>query len=243
MSSTGEPTRYRVLLIGSGGREHALANALLKSPALSELFVAPGNAGTSEFNVALDTNRSDLVASWCDDNDIDLVVVGPEAPLVNGIADELNRAGVRCFGPSAAAARLEGSKSFTREFAQRFEVPSPRFACFDSSEAALGWLDEIDFDVVVKADGLAAGKGVLVPTDRTETTRAVKDMLDHASLGDAGSSVVLEERLEGEEVSVFAISDGVNVAFLGTAQDHKRVGEGDTGPNTGGWVRSRPCRQ
>lgn len=223
-----------VLLIGSGGREHALAMALLASPALSSLAIAPGNAGTADFAVELDVSDNSAVTAWCKGNSIDLVVVGPEVPLVNGIADALVAAGVACCGPSQAAASLEGSKSFTRAFAERFGIPSPANRTFTDVQAALAWLDEIDFNVVVKADGLAAGKGVIIPTDRAETEQAIRSMLEDRSMGTSGQTIVLEQCMVGEELSLFGIADGSTVLTLATAQDHKRVGEGDTGPNTGG---------
>lgn len=223
-----------ILLIGSGGREHAIAGALLKSARLTELWVAPGNAGTHAHNVALDVEDHSAVIEWCQAQQIDLVIVGPEAPLVAGLVDDLQAVGVRCFGPSRLAAQLEGSKSFTRAFADRFGIPSPQTRTFDDSGEAIAWLDEIDFDVVVKADGLAAGKGVIIPESRQETIDAIRALMDDAVLGDAGRRIVLEERIVGEEISLFGVSDGVGIISLGTAQDHKRVGDGDTGPNTGG---------
>ncbi len=224
----------RVLLIGSGGREHALALALLGSPSLTELSVAPGNPGTEPYNVDLDVADHAAVVRWCVEQRVDLVVVGPEVPLVAGIADALAAAGIACFGPTAAAARLEGSKAFARDFAQRHGIPGPAHRRFTDPDAALAFLDEIGVPVVVKADGLAAGKGVVVPDDRAETERAILDMLGP----DAGpnAAIVLEERMEGEELSLFGISSATGLDPLGglTAQDHKRVGDGDTGPNTGG---------
>ncbi len=224
----------RVLLIGSGGREHAIARSLLRSSQLDSLFVAPGNAGTAAFNVDLAVDDHDAVVAWCADNSIDLVVVGPEVPLVNGIADRLRDAGVACFGPSAAAAQLEGSKSFSRAFADSVAIPQPKSGTFTTSAAAIAWLDEVGVPVVVKADGLAAGKGVVIPETRDETEQAIRAMLDDAQFGEASSTVVLEERMHGEELSLFGISDGTTVVTLATAQDHKRVGDGDTGLNTGG---------
>ncbi|MGI9598777.1 MAG: phosphoribosylamine--glycine ligase [Acidimicrobiales bacterium] len=223
-----------VLLIGSGGREHAIAKAISQSPILASLAVAPGNAGTAESNVSIDVADPDRVVAYCRDEGIDLVIVGPEAPLVSGLADAVNGAGIACFGPSAAAAQLEGSKSFARQFAARHGIPGPVCESFTEVGAALEWLDEFDKPVVVKADGLASGKGVIIPENRVETERAIFDLLSDRTLGDAGATVVLEERLEGEELSLFGIADGSTVMPIGTAQDHKRVGEGDTGLNTGG---------
>lgn len=219
-----------VLLIGSGGREHCMAQAMLESPKLASLHVAPGNPGTAAHNVDLDVNDHDQVVAFCREHAIDLVVVGPEVPLVAGIADALGAAGVGCFGPSAAAAQLEGSKSFAREFADEFGIPSIAFARFSDSDDAIAWLGTFTKPVVVKQDGLAAGKGVVVPETHEETVAAIRAVLD----ADEHASVVLEERIYGEEVSLFGISDGTRVATVATAQDHKRVGEGDTGPNTGG---------
>lgn len=223
-----------VLIIGSGGREHALVNAIVTSPLLTRLSVAPGNAGTAAYNVMIDVAENAEVVQWCQVNAVDLVIVGPEVPLVNGLADAMGRAGVACFGPSQAAAQLEGSKAFTREFADRVGIPSPISRSFTATVDAAAWLDETGFDVVVKADGLAAGKGVIIPNDRDETIRAIESMLDGDAFGSAGQRVVLEERISGEEVSLFGISDGSTVVALATAQDHKRVGDGDLGPNTGG---------
>ncbi|MFV0523178.1 MAG: phosphoribosylamine--glycine ligase [Acidimicrobiales bacterium] len=230
-----DPNQPRsVLLIGSGGREHAIANALLRSHQLDALHITPGNAGTAAHNVALDPGNHLEVVDYCVRHDIDLVVVGPEAPLVAGIADDLTLAGVACFGPSAEAAQLEGSKSFARDFASRHGIPGPVSRAFTEVDAALEWLEEVDFPVVVKADGLAAGKGVIVPEDRVETERAIFDLLADKTMGHAGDTIVLEERLVGEEISLFGVADGRTVIPLATAQDHKRVGEGNTGLNTGG---------
>ncbi len=223
-----------LLVIGSGGREHAITESLLRSARTPKVFVAPGNAGTEPHNVALDVGDHGAVAAFCAEHAVDLVVVGPEAPLVAGLVDDLTAAGVACFGPTAAAAQLEGSKAFTREFAARHGIPGPRFAQFHDVEAATNWLDEVQVPVVVKADGLAAGKGVVVPKDRVETERAIFEMLAGGSMGEAGASIVLEERMEGEELSLIAFCDGTIARTLPPAQDHKRVGVGDTGPNTGG---------
>ncbi len=223
-----------VLIIGSGGREHALATKVAESPKLGELFVAPGNAGTTPYNVDLDITDTDAVVVFCREKAIDLVVVGPEGPLVAGLADALAEANISCFGPSAAAARLEGSKTFARQFADRHDIPGPLCANFSDVEEANAWLEELGQPVVVKADGLASGKGVIVPESRVDTERAVYNLLADRTMGEAGATVVLEERLYGEELSLFAIADGRDLLVLGTAQDHKRVGEGDTGPNTGG---------
>ncbi len=223
-----------VLIIGGGGREHALSRAVQASSLLGRLWVAPGNAGTQAHNADLDASDHNAVVEFCIGNDVDLVIVGPEGPLVAGLADDLSAAGIRCLGPSRAAAQLEGSKSFARSFAARYNIPGPRSAPFETVGPALDWLDEFGEPVVVKADGLAAGKGVIVPENRVETERAIYDFLSARTLGEAGATVLLEERIEGEELSLFGIADGSQVILLGTAQDHKRVGDGDTGPNTGG---------
>lgn len=224
----------RVLLIGSGGREHALAQVIERSELLTSLVVAPGNVGTEANNVDVDTTDNAAVVDYCVVNNIDLVVVGPEAPLVTGIADALAAANIACFGPSRAAAQLEGSKSFTRAFAEQCGIPSPASKTFTVSADAIEWYDAQPFDVVVKADGLAAGKGVIIPEGRDETVAAITSMIDDGALGESGATVVLEERMVGEELSLFGVSDGKTVIALATAQDHKRVGDGDTGPNTGG---------
>ncbi len=222
-----------ILLLGSGGREHAIAVALLREPD-RRLFVAPGNAGTAAHNVDLDLDDHQDILNFCESERIDLVIIGPEAPLVAGLADDLQASGIPCFGPTAAAARLEGSKAFTRQFASRHGIPGPRSATFTDVGQALAWLDEVGKPVVVKADGLASGKGVIVPADRVETERAIFEMLSGQTLGAAGSTIVLEERMEGEEISLIGFCDGRTVKALPPAQDHKRVGEHDTGANTGG---------
>ncbi len=231
-------SELNVLLIGGGGREHAIADAVLRSPLLRSLAVAPGNAGTAEYNVELDLlgtpADNDTVVGFCRNEGIDLVIVGPEAPLVAGLADALDEAGIACFGPSARAARLEGSKAFAREFAARHGIPGPVTAAFTEVSAALEWLDGFGRPVVVKADGLASGKGVIIPDSEVATERAIYGLLADRTMGDAGATVLLEERLEGEELSLFGIADGSVVVPVGTAQDHKRVGDGDTGLNTGG---------
>jgi phosphoribosylamine--glycine ligase len=224
-----------VLILGAGAREHALASAARKSPRLGRLYVAPGNPGCAEAAelVALDILDSAAVAVFCRENAIDLVVVGPEAPLVAGVADALAEVGIACFGPSRAAARLEGSKGFTKDFCREFGVPTADYRRFGERAAAIGYVREKGAPIVVKADGLAAGKGVVVASTLAEAEDAVAAMFDGA-FGAAGAEVVVEEFLRGEEVSFFALCDGARAMFFGAAQDHKRVGDGDTGPNTGG---------
>jgi phosphoribosylamine---glycine ligase len=231
-----------VLIIGGGGREHALALALSKSQALTRLFVAPGNPGAATVAeiVTLDVADHGAVASFCRIMAIDLVVVGPEAPLVAGLADDLAAAGIACFGPSRAAARLEGSKGFTKDFCREFAIPTAAYGRFDQADAALAFVRAKGAPIVVKADGLAAGKGVIVATTLAEAENAVRSMFD-GGFGAAGAEIVVEEFLEGEEVSFFALSDGERAVAFSGAQDHKRVGEADTGPNTGGMGAYSPA--
>ncbi|MGD9658563.1 MAG: phosphoribosylamine--glycine ligase [Methylocystis sp.] len=231
-----------ILLIGSGGREHAIANALAKSPRLTRLFVAPGNPGTAGVgdNVALDAADHAAVLDFCRAKQIALVVVGPEQPLIGGLVDALEAHGVPAFGPARAAARLEGSKGFTKDLCRDYHIPTARYARFAAPEPALRYLRENGAPIVVKADGLAAGKGVVVAKTLEEAERAVQAMFDGA-FGESGAEVVIEECLEGEEASFFAICDGVRALPFATAQDHKRVGDGDTGPNTGGMGAYSPA--
>ncbi len=226
----------RVLVVGGGGREHALCWAISASPLLEKLWCAPGNPGTAELaqNVAISAGDSAALVRFAEDNAVDLVVPGPEASLVAGLADALGYAGIACCGPSAAAARLEGSKSFGKEICDAAGIPTALWERFDDARAARDFVRRRGAPIVVKADGLAAGKGVVVAGTMAEAERAIADFLDHRRLGDAGSSVVIEEVLAGQEVSLFALCDGTNAIPFGAAVDHKRVGEGDTGPNTGG---------
>ncbi len=222
----------RVLIVGSGGREHALAWAIGASPLLSALFVAPGNPGTAAIatNVAIAAADIPALVAFARAEAIDLVVPGPEAPLVAGLADALAHVGLRCCGPSAAAAALEGSKAFAKEICDSAGIPTARWERFDDEAAALAFVERRGAPIVVKADGLAGGKGVVVAATAQEAAAAVR-----ALLGDrAGASIVIEECLTGDEVSLFALCDGTRAALLGAATDHKRVGDGDTGPNTGG---------
>ncbi|WP_048646017.1 phosphoribosylamine--glycine ligase [Nitratireductor soli] len=232
----------KVLLIGSGGREHALAWKLAASPVLTRLYAAPGNPGIAAEAecVALDAADHAAVVAFCRDKAIDLVVVGPEAPLVAGLADALAGAKIRVFGPSAAAARLEGSKSFTKELCDRQGIPTAAYGRFDNALAAHEYIRQHGAPIVIKADGLAAGKGVTVAMTVDEALAAVDECLD-GGFGAAGASVVVEEFLEGEEASFFCLCDGKTALPFGTAQDHKRVGEGDTGPNTGGMGAYSPA--
>ena len=232
----------RVLLIGSGGREHALAWKLNQSPKLTRLFIAPGNGGTSRDgeNIALDATDHAAVATFCRAETIDLVIVGPEVPLVAGLADDLRAAGITVFGPSAAAAQLEGSKAFTKSLCDRMNIPTAAYAHFTDEAAALAYLRQQSAPIVVKADGLAAGKGVTVAETIKDAEAAVRECFAGA-FGSAGAELVIEECLVGEEASIFAICDGENFVTLASAQDHKRVGDDDTGPNTGGMGAYSPA--
>ncbi|MFO1124454.1 MAG: phosphoribosylamine--glycine ligase [Methylocystis sp.] len=231
-----------ILLIGSGGREHAIANALAKSKLLTRLFIAPGNPGTARIGDNVDLNVADhaAVIDFCRKAAIALVVVGPEQPLIGGLVDELEKHGVLAFGPTRAAAQLEGSKGFTKDLCRDYGIPTARYARFDSLEPALHYLREYGAPIVVKADGLAAGKGVVVAQTLEEAERAVRAMFEGA-FGVSGAEVVIEECLQGEEASFFALCDGVRALPFATAQDHKRVGDGDTGPNTGGMGAYSPA--
>jgi phosphoribosylamine--glycine ligase len=231
-----------MLLIGSGGREHALAWAIAASALCDRLFIAPGNAGTAQCgtNVALDVTEHAAIIAFCRAERIDLVVVGPEAPLVAGLVDDLAAAGIKAFGPTRAAAQLEGSKGFTKELCREFGIPTAAFARFAEAEAAKRYVRECGAPIVVKADGLAAGKGVVIAATVEDAVAAVEAMFGGA-LGSAGSEVVIEEFLEGEEASFFALCDGTTAIPFGTAQDHKRAFDGDQGPNTGGMGAYSPA--
>lgn len=231
-----------VLLIGSGGREHALAWALRTSPLLQTLYCAPGNAGISELAeiVALDPDDSAAVIAFCGAHDVGFVVIGPEAPLVDGLGDALGAAGIAYFGPTKAAAQLEGSKGFTKDLCREYEIPTAAYGRFRDEDSAKAYLDGKSFPIVVKADGLAAGKGVVIAASRDEAEKAITACFIGA-FGDAGTEVVIEEFLEGEEASFFALCDGTTAVAMATAQDHKRVGDGDVGPNTGGMGAYSPA--
>ncbi|MBI4729276.1 MAG: phosphoribosylamine--glycine ligase [Acidobacteria bacterium] len=226
----------RILLLGGGGREHALAWKLAQNPSLDRLWAAPGNAGIEDIAQCepLDPIDPEAVAAFAEKQGIDLVVVGPEAPLVAGIADELASRGVPCFGPTAAAARIEGSKAWAKEIMFRAGVPTARSATFEEVAPALAYLESLGEPCVVKADGLAAGKGVRICETRSDAAEAVRDCLERGAFGPAGRPVVVEEFLDGEELSVFCLTDGRSVLPLAEARDHKRALDGDRGPNTGG---------
>jgi phosphoribosylamine--glycine ligase len=232
----------KVLVVGSGGREHALCWAISGSPLLTKLYCAPGNPGIAAVAECVDIGVLDIptLVGFAQDNAIDLVVPGPEAPLVAGITDAMEAAGIACCGPTKAAAQLEGSKSFTKEIANAASIPTALWERFEDSESARAFIRKRGAPLVVKADGLAAGKGVVVATTEAEALAAIDAMMDQKVFGEAGASVVIEECLEGEEVSLFALCDGEDALLLGSAQDHKRVGDGDTGPNTGGMGATSP---
>lgn len=231
-----------VLLIGSGGREHALAWRLSASPMLSKLYCAPGNGGMSQYAecVALNGENAAEVLAFCRTKAVDFVVIGPEAPLVAGLADVLTAAQIKHFGPSKAAAQLEGSKGFTKDLCREFSIPTGAYGRFTDKASAKAYLAKQTGRVVVKADGLAAGKGVIIPETRAEAEAGIDACFD-GTFGAAGAEVVIEAFLEGEEASFFALSDGVAVVAFGAAQDHKRVGDGDTGLNTGGMGAYSPA--
>jgi phosphoribosylamine--glycine ligase len=226
----------KVLVVGSGGREHALCWAIAGSPLLTKLYCAPGNPGIAAVAKCVNIGALDIatLVGFAQDNAIDLVVPGPEAPLVAGITDAMEAAGIPCCGPTKAAAQLEGSKTFTKEIADAASIPTALWERFEDAEAAREFVRRRGAPVVVKADGLAAGKGVVVAATEEEALAAIDAMMDRKLFGDSGAAVVIEECLVGEEVSLFALCDGEDALLLGSAQDHKRVGDGDTGPNTGG---------
>ncbi|EGV52729.1 phosphoribosylamine--glycine ligase [Candidatus Endoriftia persephone] len=235
----------KILVIGSGGREHALAWKAAQSPLADKVFVAPGNAGTALEpkleNVAISVEDIDALVSFAKTNAIGLTIVGPEVPLVIGLVDAFTAAGLKCFGPTQGAAQLEGSKSFTKDFLARHQIPSADYKTFTEIEPALAYLQQQGAPIVIKADGLAAGKGVIVAMDLQTAEAAVKDMLAGNAFGEAGHRVVIEEFLDGEEASFIVIADGEHVLPMATSQDHKRAGDGDTGLNTGGMGAYSPA--
>ncbi|KAL6329664.1 hypothetical protein AAG906_026395 [Vitis piasezkii] len=238
--------RVVVLVIGSGGREHALCYALKRSPSCDAVFCAPGNAGISNSGDAtcisdLDISDSSAVISFCHKWGVGLVVVGPEAPLVAGLSNDLVKAGIPSFGPSSEAAALEGSKNFMKNLCDKYGIPTAKYQTFTDPAAAKQYIQEQGAPIVIKADRLAAGKGVIVAMTLDEAYEAVDSMLVKGAFGSAGSQVIVEEFLEGEEASLFALVDGENAIPLESAQDHKRVGDGDTGPNTGGMGAYSPA--
>ncbi len=229
--------KYRILLLGSGGRESALAWKLIQSPLCGRLYALPGNPGIAEkaeLVQGLGMDDYEALAQWCLRREIDLTVVGPEAPLVGGLVDVFQAHGLRVFGPDRAAAILEGSKVWTKSFLHRHEIPTARFIAFENVEQARAWLPQAPWRMVLKADGLAAGKGVILPSTQEEAEAALTELMEGAAFGQAGQRIVIEERLEGPEISVFALCDGRQGWILGSAQDYKRALDGDRGPNTGG---------
>ena len=234
-----------VLVIGSGGREHALAWKAAQSANVETVFVAPGNAGTALEakleNVAIDVADFAALAEFAESNNCSLTIVGPEAPLVDGIVDFFADKGLRCFGPSQGAAQLEGSKAFTKDFLARHDIPTAGYGNFTDVDEAIAYLHKMGAPIVVKADGLAAGKGVIVAETLEQAEDAVRDMLSGNAFGDAGCRVVIEEFLEGEEASFIVMVDGENVLPMATSQDHKRAYDGDQGPNTGGMGAYSPA--
>jgi phosphoribosylamine--glycine ligase len=234
-----------ILIIGSGGREHALAWKAAQSPLADTVFVAPGNAGTalepSVENADVDISDFQALIAFALKNEIGLTIVGPEAPLVEGVVDAFLAAGLKIFGPSRGAAQLEGSKAFTKDFLARHAIPTAAYANFTDVDEALAFLDEVGAPIVVKADGLAAGKGVIVAMTLDEARAAVRDMLSGNAFGEAGHRVVIEEFLDGEEASFIVMADGKHALPMATSQDHKRAGDGDTGPNTGGMGAYSPA--
>ena len=234
-----------ILIIGSGGREHALAWKSAQDESVSNVFVCPGNAGTAlenkVTNISLDTNNFEIIETFCVDEKIDLVIIGPEQPLVMGMADFLQSKGIKTFGPSQAAAQLEGSKTFSKDFFIKYGIPTAQYASFNDYDSSKSYLDKIDYPTVVKADGLAAGKGVIICNDKEEALKALESIFMDQAFGDAGNRVVIEEFLEGEEASFIAVVSKDKIIPLATSQDHKAVGEGDVGLNTGGMGAYSPA--
>ena len=228
----------KVLVIGSGGREHALAWKSSQDDAVTKVFVCPGNAGTALEekleNISLNLNNFEEIADFCKNENIALVIIGPEQPLVMGMPDFLQAKDINTFGPSEAAAQLEGSKTFSKDFFVKYGIPTAGYAAFDSFDEALMHLDQIEFPTVVKADGLAAGKGVIICNTKNEAVNALESIFKDQAFGDAGSSVVIEDFLDGEEASFIAVVSKDKIIPLATSKDHKAVGEGDIGLNTGG---------
>ena len=227
----------KVVVVGSGGREHGITWKVCQSPKAEKVFVLPGNPGTGQIAKNVDdisVNDYDAVIEFCKKNEIDFVVVGPEAPLADGLADSLSGAGIRCFGPKRAAAEIEASKSFAKDFMARHNIPTAKYGTFTRLDEALDYLNKVDYPIVIKASGLAAGKGVVLPETEDEAKSTLEEILVDKTFGDAGNEVVIEERMTGQEVSLMAFTDGTTVLPMLPAQDHKRLLDGDNGPNTGG---------
>jgi len=232
----------KVGIIGSGGREHALCYAIKKSKKVEKIYCIPGNAGTYKLaqNIDLDINNFGLLKEFIDENKIDIIIIGPEKPLVEGIVDFLEKNNIKVFGPNKLASKLEGSKIFTKNLCKKYNIPTAQFGVFDNLEKAITFLNQCKFPLVVKADGLAAGKGVYICENKKQAEEAIKEIFN-GKFGKA-NEILIEEFLQGEEMSFFIISDGKDFKKFGTAQDHKRVGEGDIGPNTGGMGAYSPSR-
>jgi len=233
-----------VLIIGSGGREHAITWKVCQSPKADKVFVLPGNPGTGQIAINVEGVSVDdhaAVASFCKANQVDLVIVGPEVPLADGLVDSLSDAGIRCFGPKQAAAEIEASKVFSKDFMARHHIPTAKYVTFTGLDEALTYLDKVDYPIVIKASGLAAGKGVILPETDEEAKSTLEDILVKKTFGDAGMEVVIEERMSGQEVSLMAFTDGTTVVPMTSAQDHKRLLDGDNGPNTGGMGAYAPA--
>ena len=226
----------KVLVIGSGGREHALVWKIYQSEMADKIYAAPGNDGMETLAERVDIASDNIteLADWAEENNIDLTVVGPEKPLVNGIVDEFEKRGMKIFGPNAKAAQIEGSKVFAKDILEKYDIPTAEYEVFNSAEEALKYLEECDYPVVIKAEGLAAGKGVVIATNINESEEAVSKIMEDRVFGDAGERIVVEDFLTGEEVSFLGFTDGENIVPLSPAQDHKAVFDGDEGPNTGG---------
>lgn len=233
-----------VLVIGSGGREHAIVWKVSQSPKLTKLYALPGNPGTAELaeNVnGISVENHVAVAAFCKDKQIDVVIVGPEAPLAAGLVDSLSAEGIRCFGPSQAAAQIEASKSFAKDFMARHNIPTAKYATFSNYDEAIRYLESVDYPIVIKVSGLAAGKGVILPETDEEAKSTLEDILVKKVFGEAGAEVVIEERMAGQEVSLMAFTDGTSVVPMLPAQDHKRLLDGDQGLNTGGMGAYAPA--
>ena len=235
----------QVLVIGSGGREHALAWKSAQDNSVTKVFVCPGNAGTALeqklSNISIDANNFQAIEDFCIKENIGLVIIGPEQPLVNGLADYLQSKGIKTFGPSQAAAQLEGSKTFSKDFFIKYGIPTAAYASFDNYSAAKNYINDIDYPTVVKADGLAAGKGVIICNNKEEAVEALGNIFKDQAFGEAGSRVVIEDFLEGEEASFIAVVSKDKIVSLATSQDHKAVGDGDVGLNTGGMGAYSPA--
>lgn len=233
----------KVLIVGSGGREHAMGRKVAESPLLTKLYIAPGNPGMCDIAqlVPIRVDETEKLVAFVQENGIDMVLIGPEAPLMLGLADELTKLQVPVLGPSKAAAEIEGSKAFSKELMKKYNIPTGAYAVFDEADAALAYLDGCSLPIVVKADGLAAGKGVIIAEDLATAKAAVRDIMEECVFGAAGSRVVIEEFLAGEELSLLAFTDGKTVVPLVPSQDHKRIYDGDKGPNTGGMGAYAPA--